>query len=264
MLIIDLLNLVFDQSDYSTLTTLRTVNKRKTNYANKYSIMIHYDSASCSRKKLKIVEYAVNNSNPNDHAAKHKHPTCSKCIKCVMCFTCKCLTCVMYEKHLKHARRAEIFDGNHKLLSHNKIDIAFVLSAYNGCIEIVKYLVGIGANVHNGALLKAAMFSSVRKGHLETLKYIVSVGPNVHNDALLKAALLSSIDGNLEILKYLVMVGANIRDKIDYALILCVRHGHLEIAKYLVSIGANIMVDGCRLFDSKMVKDYFGHLRHTQ
>ncbi|WP_082932811.1 ankyrin repeat domain-containing protein [Ralstonia insidiosa] len=84
----------------------------------------------------------------------------------------------------------------------------------------------------------AALQVSAENGHLEVTKYLVEQGTNIHADD--DAALRNSAgDGHLSVVKYLVEQGANIHAKNDLALCLSAGFGHLEVAKYLVDQGSD-------------------------
>lgn len=76
-------------------------------------------------------------------------------------------------------------------------------------------------------------------GHLDIVKYLVSVGAKVtaHKNG---PATHASYGGYLEVLKYLVSQGADVTDNYNYALIFAARFGYLDVVKYLVSLGANV------------------------
>jgi len=179
MLIPDLLNALFDQSDYQALTTLRSLDKRKTKYANKYSLLSHYFIGM------------VKNINLND-VCEHGFLKCMTNLTCVNMNTeyvlCSCIL--------------------------------------NGHLELVKYVVDAGANVH--AKNNIALLWSVEYGHLEIIKYLISVGADIHA-----------------------------RD--EFALRWSAECMNLNLVKYLVCVGANIHVDNNELFSIKMIKDNFSY-----
>jgi len=98
-----------------------------------------------------------------------------------------------------------------KLLISETGDIKYALewAANNGHLEVVKYLVLNGADIHarnNGAIEWAAY-----NGHLEIVKYLVLEGANIRTSYALDNAV---IRGNIEVVKFLVPEGANIRPSI--------------------------------------------------
>ncbi len=115
-------------------------------------------------------------------------------------------------------------------------NVALKLASRNGHLEVVKYIIEQGADIHidDDEALKLAS-----RGHLDVVKYLLEQGADIHIDddfPLIEA----SAYGYLEVVKYLVSQGANIHAQDDDAMIIAIIRGHLEIVKYLVSQGANI------------------------
>jgi len=82
--------------------------------------------------------------------------------------------------------------------------------------------------MNNGAVRVSAA-----NGHMEMVKYLVARGANVRDDndyALVWAA----ASGHLEMVKYLVSHGANVRAQDDKALRLSSTHARLAVINYLV------------------------------
>lgn len=119
----------------------------------------------------------------------------------------------------------------------DKHDYALVLAAENGHVDVVKYLMGKGLNIHTRN--DEALIFAVRNGHLEVVKYLLGQGADIHarNDEVLIRAVRSK---HLEVVKYLVSQGARINANNDAALRLAARNGNLDMVKYLVNRGANI------------------------
>ena len=110
-------------------------------------------------------------------------------------------------------------------------------AAEYGHLEIVKYLVKHGADIHtqNDYALRYA----TEKGYLDIVKYLVENGADIHanNDFSLRSA---ADNGHLEIAKYLVEQGADIHALQDFSLRWAATNGHFEIVKYLVEHGADV------------------------
>jgi len=73
MLIPDLLNILFDQSDYKTIIMLSSLHKRKTTYACKYSLLSRYGQFDKNKDMIteyqKVVRHIVDELNlTNDEA----------------------------------------------------------------------------------------------------------------------------------------------------------------------------------------------------
>jgi ankyrin repeat protein len=110
------------------------------------------------------------------------------------------------------------------------------LAVKGGYLEVVKYLVSLGAYVSNTYYGLSVAASS---GYFEMVKYFCEVGVDVrtdHNKAFLKA----STNGHLSIVMYLVSMGSEIRQYEDYALRNASMNGHLDVVMYLVSLGLDI------------------------
>ena len=107
------------------------------------------------------------------------------------------------------------------------------MAIYNGHLNVVKYLVENGTNIHiyNNYGLRGAS----KNGHLDVVKHLVENGANVQVwvDASLR---LASINGHLDVVKYLVENGANIQAENDYSLRMASNNGHLDVVRYLISI----------------------------
>ena len=76
----------------------------------------------------------------------------------------------------------------------------------------------------------------IKNGHLDVVKYLVERGADIHQYEY--ALVLTAEKGHLDIVKYLIAQGANIH-QYEYALVLAAEKGHLDIVKYLVDHGAN-------------------------
>ena len=115
----------------------------------------------------------------------------------------------------------------------SRINNDLINSSKDGHLEVVKYLIKNGANVH--AMNDKALICASNNGHLEIVKYLIKNGANVHadNDYALRYA---SNNGHLEIVKYLIKNGANVHAMNDLSLGWASKNGYLEIVKYLESI----------------------------
>jgi len=239
MLIPDLLNILFDQCNYENITTFRSLNKRRTNYANKYSLLRYYDLTTnttepiCERGDIKAIK----------HIILHCSGICDDMLQ----WSCGKNGDVMVIKYLTSIGANIHIHG----------DAPLRRSAFNGNILAARYLISVGANIHAEA--GYALEYSAFNGHLDVVKYLVGVGANIHmnSDDPLR---WSAKHGHLEVVKYLVGAGANIHAHDDWALQWGTLNGHLEVVKYLLSIGANIHAGNDALLNNKMIKDNFSHL----
>ena len=113
-----------------------------------------------------------------------------------------------------------------------------------------------GANVENGRRNYTPLSIASEKGHLEVVKYLVGQGADVRAqyDYALRYA---SLNGHLDIVKYLVDKGSYVSAEDDFALRYASNNGHLEVVKYLVEQGADV-----RAYDDEALRyaSYYGHL----
>jgi len=200
MLIHDLFNTLIDQSNFSTLTILSSLNKRKTNYATKYSFLTHY--------------HIFNNS-----VIKNMWYICG---------------------HLKIIKHIEFAD----------IDSVLVHCLPHGCIEIIKHLVTIGADIHTNYDLPLRWSAEINQ--LDVVKYLVSIGADVNasvpTNSMITgdtALMRSANKGNLEMVKYLISIGAEIRAHYGGALRLCIKGGHFDTFKLILQHSLPIDFDNC-------------------
>ena len=119
-------------------------------------------------------------------------------------------------------------------------DIAFRWASVAGKIDIVKYLVEKGVDIHllNDTAFRMASF----EGQLPVVKYLVGKGANMHinNEEALRTA---SLHGHFDVVKYLVDQGADVNGQNGDALSLASAHGNLDIVKYLVEHGAEVHIN---------------------
>ncbi len=126
------------------------------------------------------------------------------------------------------------FESNGFDVIHNE-NVLFNASKH-GHLQLVKYLVENGANVHTEN--DEALIYAVQENKLEIVKYLVEVGKmDIHNGYMVYIA---ASNGYLDILKYLVKKGANFRYEDEAPLIRAAAYGHNEIVEYLLSIGSDV------------------------
>ncbi len=115
------------------------------------------------------------------------------------------------------------------------------LASENGHIEIVKYLVSLGAD-YTANNNRAIQWASLN-GHLAIVKYLVLLGADytANNNRAIQCA---SRNGHLAIVKYLVLLGADYTANNNYAIQWASGNGHLTVVKYLVSLGADYTAGG--------------------
>ena len=112
-----------------------------------------------------------------------------------------------------------------------KLNQKLIEAAQNGDLEIVKYLVNQGVNIH--ANDDEALRDASYNGQLEVVKYLVEQGADIHakNDYALR---YSSENGYLEIVKYLIEQGAYINALNDLAFKWASKEEHLEVIQYFL------------------------------
>ena len=122
-------------------------------------------------------------------------------------------------------------------LKQKEKDELLIENSKKGNLEVVKYLIESGADIHvdNDANLRWAS----NNGHLEVVKFLIENGADIHEYED-RPLILASIRGHLEVVKYLVQSGADIHVDNDECLSCASQFGHLEVVKYLVESGADI------------------------
>jgi hypothetical protein len=128
-------------------------------------------------------------------------------------------------------------DANAKYSDENT---ALIIASNNGQLEILKYLVEIGADVNStNKWNSTALILASAKDHFEIVKNLVEneADVNAKDDRGSTALLLASENGHFEIFLYLFENGADVNAKDEdsnTALILASLKGHDKIVKYLV------------------------------
>ena len=122
------------------------------------------------------------------------------------------------------------FENQYNLLKKYRGSELLIEGAKTGESDIVKYAIdkeGI-RYMYETALTWASVY-----GHLQIVKYLVEHGADIHafDDNVLIAA---STNGRYDVVKYLVEKGANIHAKDDAALKSAVKYGQLPVIKYLL------------------------------
>ena len=109
------------------------------------------------------------------------------------------------------------------------------MAAANGHLDVLKYVVGKGADIHFDNELGLRYAS--KNGYLDIVKYLVEKGADIHAlwDFSLRHA---SENGHLNVVKYLVEKGANIHAEHDTPVTEAYQNGHIDVVNYLVSRGA--------------------------
>lgn len=120
-------------------------------------------------------------------------------------------------------------------------DRAIIWCCEENHLEILKYLVGKGANIfsdinndEDSPIARACVF-----GRTEIVEYLVGLGVNIidHNFNLVACAISSE---NFDLVYYLVDHGANIQTYNHLAIIWASELGFIDMVKYLITKGENI------------------------
>jgi len=261
MLIVDLLNILCDQSDYGTLVMLASLHKRQTAYANKYSLLRYYVNGCvnnvgtiCVNGSIKMLKHVANDIDINAG--------------------------IYYESYTYRLWWNSITNGHLEIAKYVVMVLGGNVDDYNsyvlqlgagfGRLDMVKYLTSMVTNADD--LLQHALSFSASGNHLETMKYLIkhsiSVGANVKkivNRALKWCANvghstiikvrrgdgIQSHEGpairfgenycDLKAIEYLVSIGADVHyDGDEYVLRQSVGLGRWHMVKYFVSIGADV------------------------
>ena len=89
----------------------------------------------------------------------------------------------------------------------SKKDITIKEASEKGHIDLIKYLVKNGANIHVEE--EYPFFIAVENGHIDLVKLAVENGVDINKDNS-KALLRASLRGHFPVVKYLVESGSNI------------------------------------------------------
>jgi hypothetical protein len=226
MLIPDLLNTLFDQSDFQTIVIIASLNKRKTNYANKYSLLQYYNNA-CVRTMIAII-----------NAFETLRFVCMagqlKAFKHIIKYNSGC------GFHLNDVFRPCAVNGQFEMVKYltSYTDIPYLTLRYcamHGNLDMMKYLISIGADIHeqNDVVLR----EGARYGHLNVVKFIVNYG--VDDSACYDALRDAEGSGKVEIVKYLIEFRLGFSDRWRWLLEHSIQREDINMVKYFVSIGVN-------------------------
>ena len=119
-------------------------------------------------------------------------------------------------------------------------------ACYSGNLELVKFLISRGANIHAeiDGNTDRPISCALARHHLHIVRFLLENGATIGNLTLNTTKQLLSVDLTLPIGMYMINLlrnkGISYQDIIDKALLAACRNGHPESVKYLLSIGANI------------------------
>lgn len=121
---------------------------------------------------------------------------------------------------------------------HEHEDAMFRLSAECGYLEMVQYLVCLGADLKakdGEYILRAA-----RNGHVEVVQYLISLGANKYARLTDFDLLCCSVDtNNIEFIDY-VLCDLGITDTIGNALICASNRGYVDVVKHFISFDRSL------------------------
>ena len=122
------------------------------------------------------------------------------------------------------------------------MDNALRYSARKGRLDVVKYLVDRGADIHTGN--ECAVRWASWRGHLDIVKYLVEKGADIHawHEGALREA---SRSGMADVVAFLVSeCQADVNAEVSYSIRYAAANGHLKVVQILVEQGrADIPTD---------------------
>jgi len=143
-----------------------------------------------------------------------------------------------------------VFGGRMSILKY-LLSKGFVIRDLNyqlrnaGSLPMIKYLVSLGANIHNNYQVILRTMNRVGfydRDLIKIIKYLDDVGEDIHFDDEFPLR-MAARHNRLDVVKYLIEHGANIHANNEGALRSAVSFENLDIVKYLVEQGADIHAD---------------------
>ena len=94
------------------------------------------------------------------------------------------------------------------------VELHYTGSAFNGHLDVTKYLISQGAEVNRGDNDgRTALHFAAQEGHLDVTKYLISQGAEVNkgdNDGWTAFHACCFQDGHLDVTEYLISQGAEV------------------------------------------------------
>uniref|UniRef100_A0A6G6AC70 Ankyrin repeat-containing protein n=1 Tax=Borely moumouvirus TaxID=2712067 RepID=A0A6G6AC70_9VIRU len=126
-------------------------------------------------------------------------------------------------------------------------------------LDMVKYLVEIGANINNTDLYTEAIIN----GHIDIVKYLIEC--EVDYQSVANEIIKTSMNyGHIEILKYLMDLDLKIENENNNLLDSAIKNGYLDLIIYLYKIGftydnncANSLINLCGMYRLDCIKFIF-------
>ncbi|AKI79577.1 putative ankyrin repeat protein [Acanthamoeba polyphaga mimivirus] len=123
--------------------------------------------------------------------------------------------------------------------------------ATNSSIDSVKNLLYTSTKNYFSNVIDTSLVYAARGGSMDILMYLLELGAS-HNFAIICA----SIHGQLDVVKYLLQKGQEYTTKIEYCIIMAAQYGQVNVVKYLIESGNELdhNLDYCL-----KVTMYYGH-----
>ena len=133
---------------------------------------------------------------------------------------------------------------------HTQNDQALKYACIHGRLEVVKYLIENGADISKVYENNMAVLIEVaNNGYLNVIKYLLEIINSTEYSEMI--LLTACVKGHLNMVKYLVEKGTNIHFLNEQSLWSACQQGHLDIVKYLIEKGAVINDDMLECASSK-------------
>jgi len=160
----------------------------------------------------------------------------------------KILTSAAADVHLQNGRSFQIaaVKGSLETLKHlvefgckqEELNAAFVESCKGKNMDVIKYLIGLGADVHHKK--DRAIVEAATNGRLQVLKFLIECGcdPTTSNN---KAFILACQNNRPKVVKYLISIFPDVIKAQNYGgLVRCATWSRFDLLEYLLSKGADI------------------------
>ncbi|PVU88970.1 hypothetical protein BB559_005283 [Furculomyces boomerangus] len=218
------------------------------NELNTYSVDNSIFSEFCKRGNMKFVKFLdkngadidENNGAPLKFAIENNHLDVVKYLigRGADTTICRDLDSFLNSQNI-HPTFANTINNEKQTTEDAKVYTLQEASS-NGYLDIVKYLVKSGVNIHENN--EIALKEASENGYLDVVKYLVEKGADIHADQDWALGMASK-SGYLDIVEYLVEKGAKVQARENFALGIACWNKRLDIAKYLIENGADIIAE---------------------
>ena len=140
-------------------------------------------------------------------------------------------------------------------------DITLVQAAQIGRLDIVKYLISLGADVN---MYHLALWEAVSQGHKHIITYLLALGADVNMFNCLIEAVTC---GDVNIVKSLLEAGANVNQKNNFhknALEMGIQSGNVDIVNLLIEFGADVNLIGSQQLSPLMIAVDYSNMMHAR